>query len=62
MEIIISEQTDPINGSTGYSVSFVNRNKKRSTNDSDFFANGSEVEKQIQKLKGMLKTYFDAQP
>lgn len=64
MEILISEQTRsndqglPI---TGYSITFVNRNKKKTMNEQDFFENGSEIETKVQQLKRLLKTYFDAQ-
>jgi hypothetical protein len=64
MEILISESTQiDVNGvvTTGYNVMFVNRNKKRSINDSDFFPNGSEIETKIGQLKKLIKTYFDAQ-
>ena len=65
MEILICEQTQTdISGTTikGYSVTFVNRNKKRSINEQDFFAESSEIETKIQQLKNLLKKYFDAQP
>jgi len=64
MEILICEQTKsndqglPI---TGYSITFVNRNKKKTMNEQDFFADGSEIEAKVQQLKRLLKTYFDAQ-
>ena len=64
MEILISEQTrSDVNGlpSTGYSITFVNRNKKKTMNEQDFFADGSEIEAKVQQLKRLLKTYFDAQ-
>ena len=62
MEITISEQVNSETGASGYNVIFINRNKKKTINDSDFFPDGSDVEKKIQQLKGLLKTYFDAQP
>jgi len=46
---------------TGYSITFVNRNKKKTMNEQDFFAEGSEIEAKVQQLKRLLKTYFDAQ-
>lgn len=64
MEILICEQTQsdaeglPIKG---YSITFVNRNKKKTMNEQDFFADGSEVEAKVGQLKRLLKTYFDAQ-
>ena len=64
MEILISEQaTSDINGieTKGYSITFVNRNKKKTLNEQDFFPNGSEIEAKVQQLKRLLKTYFDAQ-
>lgn len=61
MEILISEFENVETKETGYNVTFVNRNKKRAINDSDFFPNGSEIETKIQQLKKLLKNYFDAQ-
>lgn len=65
MEIQISEQTatdaNGIVSVIGYSVTFINRNKKKIINDSDFFLNGTDVEVKITQLKKLLKTYFDAQ-
>lgn len=64
MEILISEQTSSdINGilSTGYSVTFVNRNKKKAINENDFFADTSDIGQKVIQLKRLLKTYFDAQ-
>jgi hypothetical protein len=64
MEILISEQTqsnitgEPIKG---YSVTFVNRNKKKTMNEQDFFADGTEIETKIQQLRKLLKNHFDAQ-
>lgn len=60
MEILISE-IENMDGTKGYSVTFINRNKKRSTNDTDFFPNGSDVEIKIGELKKLLKNYFNAQ-
>jgi hypothetical protein len=64
MEIIISEisMTD-INAivTNGFNVTFINRNKKKTINDSDFFPEGSEVDVKIKQLKKLLKQYFDAQ-
>jgi hypothetical protein len=65
MEIQISEQTSTdasgVVSVIGYSVTFINRNKKKIINDSDFFSNGTDVEAKITQLKKLLKTYFDAQ-
>jgi hypothetical protein len=64
MEILISEQTNSgVNGLpiTGYSITFVNRNKKKTMNEQDFFTDGSEIEAKVQQLKRLLKQYFDAQ-
>lgn len=60
MEILISEVTD-MEGTKGYSITFVNRNKKKTLNEQDFFADGSEIEIKVQQLKRLLKNYFDAQ-
>ena len=62
MEIIISEinQNDqtPV---AGCNVTFINRTKKKTINDADFFPEGSEVEVKIKQLKRLLKQHFDAQ-
>jgi hypothetical protein len=60
MEIIISETTTSEN-ITGFNVTFINRNKKKTINDADFFPEGSEVDLKIKQLKKLLKQYFDAQ-
>jgi len=62
MEILITETT--VNDQSlvaGFNVTFINRNKKKTINDADFFPDGSEVEVKIKQLKKLLKTYFDAQ-
>jgi hypothetical protein len=61
MEILISEQTQIGTDATGFSITFVNRNKKKTLNEQDFFADGSEIEAKVQQLKRLLKTHFDAQ-
>jgi hypothetical protein len=61
MEILISEFENAETKENGYNVTFVNRNKKRSTNDTDFFPAGSDVEVKIGELKKLLKNYFNAQ-
>jgi hypothetical protein len=60
MEILITETTTSEN-ITGFNVTFINRNKKKTINDNDFFPAGSEVEVKIGQLKKLLKQYFDAQ-
>ena len=60
MEILISETITSEN-ITGFNVTFINRNKKKTINDADFFPEGSEVDVKIKQLKKLLKTYFDAQ-
>lgn len=60
MEILISE-TETSEGTKGFNVTFINRNKKKVVNDADFFPAGSDVEVKIGQLKKLLKTYFDAQ-
>jgi len=60
MEILITEMTTSEN-ITGFNVTFINRNKKKTINDTDFFPAGSEVEVKIGQLKKLLKQYFDAQ-
>ena len=61
MEILISEYTSSDNTTTGFNITFVNRNKKKAINESDFFADGSEIAQKVIQLKRLLKTYFDAQ-
>jgi hypothetical protein len=61
MEILISEYTSSDSTTTGFNVTFVNRNKKKVVNDADFFPEGSEVDVKIKQLKKLLKNYFDAQ-
>lgn len=61
MEILISETVQSEFGAAGFNVTFINRNKKKTINDADFFAAGSDVEVKIGQLKKLLKTYFDAQ-
>jgi hypothetical protein len=60
MEILITETTTSEN-ITGFNITFINRNKKKTVNDADFFPEGSEVDVKIKQLKKLLKTYFDAQ-
>ena len=60
MEILISETTTSDN-ITGCNVTFINRNKKKTVNDADFFPDGSDVEVKIGQHKKLLKQYFDAQ-
>ena len=60
MEILISETTTSDN-ITGCNVTFINRNKKKAINESDFFADNSEIAQKVTQLKRLLKTYFDAQ-
>ena len=62
MEILISEFENAEIKEKGYNVTFVNRNKKRSTNDTDFFPDGSAIETKVQELKKLLKDYFNSQP
>ena len=62
MEILITETT--VNDQSqvaGFNVTFINRNKKKTINDADFFPEGSEVDVKIKQLKKLLKQYFDAQ-
>lgn len=60
MEILISETTTSEN-IAGCNVTFINRDKKKTINDADFFPEGSEVDVKIKQLKKLLKQYFDAQ-
>jgi len=61
MEILISEYTSSDSTITGFNVTFINRNKKKTINDADFFPEGSEVDVKIKQLKKLLKQHFDAQ-
>ena len=61
MEILINEYTSSDNTTTGFNITFVNRNKKKAINESDFFADGSEIAQKVTQLKRLLKTHFDAQ-
>lgn len=61
MEILISEITQNEQSIAGFNVTFINRNKKRSINDTDFFPDGSDVEVKIIELKKLLKNYFNTQ-
>ena len=61
MEIIISESVNSEFSTAGFNVTFINRNKKKAINESDFFADGSEIAQKVIQLKRLLKTYFDAQ-
>ena len=62
MEILITETAvndqSPV---AGFNVTFINRNKKKAINDSDFFADGSDIAQKVFQLKRLLKQYFDAQ-
>lgn len=60
MEILINE-IETIEGVKGFNVTFINRNKKKTINDSDFFPDGSEIEIKITELKRLLKNYFNSQ-
>ena len=61
MEILISETVQSDTNATGFNVTFINRNKKKAINESDFFADGSEIAQKVNQLKRLLKQYFDAQ-
>jgi len=61
MEILITEVTT-MEGIKGYSITYINRNNKRTINDQDFFPNGSEIETKVGQLKKLLKDYFILQP
>lgn len=61
MEILISEYTSSDSTTTGFNVTFINRNKKKTINDADFFEDGSDIAQKVIQLKRLLKIYFDAQ-
>jgi len=62
MEILISEivQNDQ-SPAAGFNVTFINRTKKKTINDADFFEDGSDIAQKVVQLKRLLKIYFDAQ-
>jgi hypothetical protein len=61
MEILITEVTT-MEGIKGYSITYINRNNKRTINEQDFFPDGSDIETKVQQLKKLLKDYFILQP
>jgi hypothetical protein len=61
MEILITETVQSEFGVAGCNVTFINRNKKKTINDADFFPEGSDIEVKIKQLKRLLKQHFDAQ-
>jgi hypothetical protein len=61
MEILISKIEKNDQSAAGFNVIFINGNKKRSVNDTDFFPAGSDVEAKIGELKKLLKNYFNTQ-
>jgi hypothetical protein len=61
MEILITEVTTT-EGIKGYSITYINRNNKRTINDQDFFPDGSDIETKVGQLKKLLKDYFILQP
>ena len=61
MEILITETVQSEFSTAGFNITFINRNKKKTINDADFFPAGSDVEVKIGQLKKLLKQYFDAQ-
>jgi len=61
MEILISEVTT-MEGIKGYSITYINRNNKRTINEQDFFPDGSDIETKVGQLKKLLKDYFISQP
>lgn len=62
MEILICEVTKSDTEEKGFNISFIGRNGKKQTNESDFFPDGSEIETKIQQLKRLLRQHFDANP
>jgi len=61
MEILISETVQSDTNAAGFTVTFINRNKKKTLNENDFFADSTEIAQKVTQLKRLLKTYFDAQ-
>jgi len=62
MEILIRETVQAETNTTGYSVQFIARSGKKRVDESDFFADGSEIETKIQQLRRLLRQHFDANP
>lgn len=60
MEILISETVQSEFGAVGFNITFVNRNKKKAINESDFFADNSDIAQKVIQLKRLLKIYFDS--
>jgi glutathionylspermidine synthase len=60
MEILISETVQSEFGAAGFNITFVNRNKKKAINESDFFADNSDIAQKVIQLKRLLKIYFDS--
>lgn len=62
MEILITESVSPDDGGKGYRVSYSSRQGKRHVHESDFFADGSDIELKIQQLRKLLRQHFDTNP
>lgn len=62
MEISILETINLETSKKGYQVLFIARTGKKQINESDFFADGSEIETRIQQLRRLLRQHFDANP
>ena len=64
MDIIIQKSDSTLIDGTkadGFTIAFINRTNKRNIQESDFFADDSEVAQKVQQLKKLLKQHFDAQ-
>lgn len=64
MDIIIQKSDSTLIDGTkaeGFTIAFINRTNKRNTQDSDFFADGSDIAQKVVQLRKLLKAYFDAQ-
>lgn len=61
MHISIHETLHEQNGK-GYLVSISDQSGRKQISESDFFANGSEIETKVQQLKKLLRQHFDTNP
>lgn len=61
MHISIHETLHEQSGK-GYLVSISDQTGRKQISESDFFANGSEIETKVQQLRKLLRQHFDTNP
>lgn len=61
MHISIHETMHEQNGK-GYLVAISDQIGRKQISESDFFANGSEIETKVQQLRKLLRQHFDTNP